>query len=226
MPSSQSELRTIAAAMGTLDVSWFDREFGPPSPGAIFDFDGVLCGPAEDLAYRLPEAPNERLALERQAREHRLVPELYKTPYLRHLVLQAELESRAELPQAGPLLLLAQQLSAERRPFFILTARSGLAAVSRVLAFLDHNSLAPQEVFFVGRVAKGRQLSLARATVPKDIPLVYFEDTVRHARNSHKQDNSGLTTVFVEWETPPWREAEALVDQTLGSGNVRIRRFG
>lgn len=43
----------------------------------------------------------------------------------------------------------------------------------------------------------------------------YFEDTVRHARNSNKQDNPAVSTVLVSWDPPPWEKAEALVSRVL-----------
>lgn len=182
----------------------FDAEFGeaPSLPVAVFDFDGVLCSPREDLVYKLPEKPDEREALSAPARYYGIDPVIYDTPYLRHLILQAILADRRTLPDLGPLLDLAAELSRARRSFFVLTARSGRAAVDRALAFLDTHRITPQEIFFVGRVAKGRQLALIRRTIPSPATLAYFEDSYRHSRNSKLQEVEGLKTIYVDWPEP------------------------
>jgi hypothetical protein len=159
------------------------------------------------------------MLLEREARRQGIDTEIYDTPYLRHLVLQAALEALGELPDAGPLLQLARELTEVRRPFFVLTARSSRAAITRMMAFLDHHRLKPQEIFCVGRVPKGRQLALVGATIPEGRRVVYFEDTVRHARNSSKQDVPVVATVHVSWNPPPWEYAEMLVARVLYSSS-------
>lgn len=217
-------MRSLDATNAYADLAGFDRDFGPPAPAAVFDFDGVLTSPIEDFAYKLPECPGERSVLEKEAARFHINADIYDTPYLRHLVLQAMLEHLGELPGKGPFLQLAQQLTKAHRPFFILTARSGQAAIRRLLSFLEHYRVEPQEVFCVGRVPKGRQLALVRATVPKGQRVVYFEDTVRHARNSSKQDNPGVITVHVSWNVPPREEARALVERVVHAcahGSVR-----
>ncbi len=215
MHSNRIRLQSLDASNAPPNLAWLDSAFGPKLPSAVFDFDGVLTSPAEDLAYKLPDHPSERAILERAAKRHGITPEIYDTPYLRHLVLQAVLEDRDELPDAGPLLPLAKELTKAHRPFFILTARSGRAAISRLMSFLDHYHLEPQEIFCVGRVPKGRQLALIGSTVLKGTRVVYFEDTVRHVRNSSKQDNPAISTVHVSWDPPPWQEAEDLVSRVL-----------
>jgi hypothetical protein len=120
-------------------------------------------------------------------------------------------------------LSLAAELSAAKRPFFVLTARSGRAAIDRALAFLDVHSVAPQEIFFVGRVAKGRQLTLTRRTIGSPTPLAYFEDSYRHSRNSKLQDVEGLETFHVYWNGRERGAAEALRRETFGWFN-RYRR--
>lgn len=215
MLSNRIGLQTIDAANAHFSLAWLEAEYGLGPQSAVFDFDGVLTSPVEDLAYKLPERSGERAILEREAKRYSIAAELYGTRYLRHLVLQAALEERGELPEAGPLMGLARELTDTRRPFFILTARSGRAAVGRLMAYLDHHGLEPQEIFCVGRVPKGRQLALVGSTVPNGTGVVYFEDTVRHARNSNKQDNPAVSTVLVSWDPPPWEEAEALVSRVL-----------
>lgn len=206
---------SLDAARARPDLWWLDREYGPGRPCAVFDFDGVLASPAEDLVYKLPERPGERGALAVQAARHGIDTEIYDTPYLRHLVLQAVLDASGELSGEGPLLPLARELTRARRPFFILTARSGRAAVQRVFSFLDWHMIQPQEVFCVGRVPKGRQLALVAGSMPDERRVVYFEDTARHARNSHKQDGAAIAAVHMVWDPLPWGEAEALVERTL-----------
>jgi hypothetical protein len=193
-------MRTFVASHSKepITLKWFDGTYGLRSslPVAVFDFDGVLCDPIEDFVYKLPEQPQERAMLAKVARHYDIDDILYDVPYLRHLVLQAILYERHVLANAGPLLGLATEMSSARRPFFILTARSGRAAIQRVFSFLDRFALTPQEVFFVGRVAKGRQIRLVRTTMPPQRRVVFFEDTVRHTVNSRRQS---IDTVRIDW---------------------------
>lgn len=208
-------MRSLDAVGARPDLRWLDREYGPGRPCTVFDFDGVLASPVEDLVYKLPERAGERGVLSAEAARYGINAEIYDTPYLRHLVLQSVLHASGELPGAGPLLPLAREMTRARHPFFILTARSGRAAVQRVFSFLDQHGLQPQEVFCVGRVPKGRQLALVAGAMPDERRVVYFEDTARHARNSHKQDGAAIATVHLVWDPLPWGEAEALVERTL-----------
>ncbi len=208
-------MRSLDAVGAHPDLRWLDHEYGPGKPCAVFDFDGVLASPAEDLVYKLPERPGERGALSVDAARHGINAEIYDTPYLRHLVLQSVLQASGELPREGPLLPLAREMTRARRPFFVLTARSGRASVQRVFSFLDRHGLQPQEVFCVGRVPKGRQLALVAGAMPDERRVVFFEDTARHVRNSHKQDGTAVAAVHMVWNPLPWAEAEALVERTL-----------
>lgn len=206
-------------------LAWMDHKFGPGEPVAVFDFDGVLSSPVEDFVYRMPEYAGERERLAGLAERHAITPDLYDTNYLRHLVVQAELHRDRVLPYPGPLLDIARDVSQAKRPFFILTARSGSAAIRRLLAFVDSYELTPQEIFCVGRVAKGRQLGIIRSTVSSGHPLVYFEDTIRHIRNSRQQDIRGFKTVHVAWAEPDWSRIEefylSLLADTIDSAEVR-----
>jgi hypothetical protein len=195
----------------------FDVEYGNSGipPVAVFDFDGVLCSPREDLVYKLPEELGERDKLEGVARHYGINPEIYDTPYLRHLTLQAILADRGIPPEPGPLLELARELSLAGRAFFILTARSGRAAIDRALGFVTAHGITPQELFFVGRVAKGRQLALIRRTIPAPITLAYFEDSYRHSRNSKLQDVEDLEPIYVDWPDPARFAPEALLAEAL-----------
>jgi hypothetical protein len=182
-----------------VSVHGFDARFSTEDGAAVavFDFDGVLCDPIEDRVYRLEEVPGEREILVAIAPRYGLDARIYDTPYLRHMLLQAILASKDELPARGPLFPLASELSAAGRPFFILTARSSVSAVKRMIGFLERHRLAPQEIFSVGRVAKGRQLSLVRKTISKLAPIIYFDDSPRHVKNSFAQDIHALETVPV-----------------------------
>ena len=215
MLSTHSGMHSLDASTAQPSLVWLYDQFGPEPPSAVFDFDGVLTSPVEDLAYKLPERPGERRLLEREARRYGIDAEIYDTPYLRHLVLQAALEALGELPDEGPLLQLARELTKAHRPFFVLTARSGRAAIARMMTYLNHHRLEPQEIFCVGRVPKGRQLALVGATTLKGRRVVYFEDTVRHARNSSKQDIPVVATVHVSWNPPHWDHAEKLVERVI-----------
>jgi hypothetical protein len=195
------------------NLSSFDATFaqGKALPVAIFDFDGVLCAPTEDLVYKLPEQPGERDRLTAIGRRYGLIGEIYDVPYLRHLLLQAILSARQMVPETGPMLPLARALTDAGRPFFVLTARSGQAAIERALGAMNSYGLVPQEIFCVGRVAKGRQLAVVRETLASEVPIVYFDDSIRHIRNSHAQDVDGLETVHVAWKRPDRRAAEDLL---------------
>ncbi|MGC1305437.1 MAG: hypothetical protein WA840_23955 [Caulobacteraceae bacterium] len=199
-------------------LSWFDGEYCSEGgqPIAIFDFDGVLCSPREDLVYKLPSPAGERETLVAWGQRHGISVDLYDTPYLRHLCLQIHLESQGSIPDRGPLLRLAIEMSNAHRPFFILTARSGVSAIRRALNFVDAHRLAPQEIFFVGRVSKGRQVALVRETVHASLPIVYFEDSLRHSRNSHAQ-SADIDTVFINWTDQDSFHASSLLDEFLAS---------
>lgn len=211
-------MTSVEATEFAPDLKWFDRTYrvGEQEPVAVFDFDGVLCAQNEDLVYKLEETKSEKPRLFAEARRFGLDPELYDVPYLRHLVLQEALQEQDILPEPGPALRLAKEMSSEGRPFFILTARSGQAAVFRALSFLRNYRLRPQEVFCVGRVAKGRQLRMVREMINERRKVVYFEDSLRHARNSRQQDFVGFEAIHLLWSEPKWDEARKLYRDALG----------
>lgn len=215
--------------------SWFG-----PDPGPfyyVFDFDGVISSETEEQIYRLPARKGERELLEKIAVHYHISPEGYDTRYLRHLVVQ-ELLLAQDIPiEPGPLTNAAKELSRVGRTFFLLTARSGRAAVMRALTFLDFHEIRPQELFFVGRAAKGRQLSLIRTSVGGG-SLIYFDDSPRHARNSRRLLVRDFETVFVDWPKKPTQAAASelyenciswftsSVDKSLGAlrGKAKRRR--
>lgn len=207
---------------GLACLTGFDRRFAcnGAAPAAIFDFDGVLCSAVEDQAYKLPELPGERARLFEIAPKYNIDPTIYDLPYLRHLLLQASLEEARVLPEVGPLISLAREMSINKRTFFVLTARSGRSAINRALAFLDQQELTPQEIFFVGRVSKGRQIAYVRRTLDWSRGLVFFDDGKRHAKNSHRQSLACVATVRVDVPASTASAARALTREFLGIGGA------
>jgi hypothetical protein len=182
----------------------------------VFDFDGVISSETEERIYRMPPRKDERELLERLARHYAIESAGYDTRYLRHLVIQEILLEKEEPVEPGPLAEAAEELTAARRPFFILTARSGRAAVKRVLSFLDAHHIRPQELFFVGRAPKGRQLALARKSIGPG-SLIYFDDSPRHTKNGRRQQMDNFETVFVTWPKEATQAAaQELYDSCLG----------
>lgn len=223
-------MHTFAATRSNepITLAWLDDTYGSrlfPAL-AIFDFDGVLSDPVEDFVYKIPEQPHERASLAQIAHHYNIDAELYDVPYLRHLILQAILFERQIVATPGPLLSLATEMSKKRRPFFILTARSGRAAIQRVFSFIDKFALTPQEVFFVGRVAKGRQLRLARTTTPPQHKIVFFEDTPRHSINSKKQSIHSFETIPINWSNYDLQKANRMWNENLEwfSHNIRTAK--
>lgn len=198
-------------------LEWLDLQFSTHNAWAVpvFDFDGVLSSPREDAVYRLAERVGERDKLMEPAQYYEIDYDLYDTPYLRHLVLQAILADLGDTPEQGPLLPLSIELSRARRPFFILTARSGIAAINRAMQFVAMHNLTPQEVFFVGRGPKDRQLALARNTINMQSKICYFEDSLEHSRSSVAQGIVGLETIHVAWKQVDHSEAELFLNGKL-----------
>ncbi len=186
---------------------------GGSSPVYVFDFDGVLISADEEHVYSLPEALGERRWLCLKAARYGIDPSLYPdTRYLRHLVFQELLAERRTLPQPGPLTAIARALSETSRPFFVLTARSGQAAIRRALGFMEAHAIRPQETFFVGRVAKGRQLAFLSSEM-SGRHLVYFDDSGRHSRNSARQVHETVRTIHVVWDAPQIGQAATLYEE-------------
>lgn len=165
----------------------------------VFDFDGVLASNREEQVYQAAPEPDERPFLDDLAQRLAIDPNLYDTRYLRHLIFQQlQLELGEEI-ESGPLLPLARQMGAQGLSYYILTARSSPSAIVRTLAFCEKHELRPQEIFFVGRVGKGRQLRLI-GSGHEGRRIVYFEDSLRHVRNSTALAHDLLTTVHVVWD--------------------------
>ena len=169
-------------------------------PGAVFvfDFDGVLISNRDEKIYQLDEFAKERSTLNKYAIANGINSNIYETQYLRHLVYQDFMLKEKILPEPGPFLSIAKELSDEQEPFFILTARSGVAAIKRAQMFIETQSLTPQEIFFIGRVPKGRQLELL-ADELEGRDVIYIDDSKRHARNSSGMNASNLVSAYVNW---------------------------
>lgn len=150
----------------------------------IFDFDGVVASGTEDQIYRRDEADGERLHLERLEDRFNLRSRDMDFRYRRHLLFQ-ELALELDLSIAkGPGFELAKWASDHAR-LFILTARSGWAATSRLRAFLSQTQLKPIDLYQVGRVHKDRQIAkLVEELSPARV--YYIEDSLAHL--SHATD--------------------------------------
>lgn len=216
-------MSTMEASEFNPNIEWFDGTYktGSEYPVAVFDFDGVICSPLENLVYQLDEYPNEKDFLGEMAKRYKLDVSLYDVRYLRHLVVQELLAERGEMPTEGPAFKLAYELSCQNRPFFILTARSGHAAINRALSFIEQNSLCPQEVFFIGRVPKGRQLRLIRKMAPESRAIVYFEDSKNHVKNSRKQNLGHFKTIYLRWDSLQSGKARSFYESIRQSGGAQ-----
>lgn len=176
----------------------------------VFDFDGVLASPVEDLVYKLPDSIDDRNLLKRSAKYFGIDYDIFDQNYLRHIILQNVLFQRERPIEVGPLCSIAADLSRNGAPIFVLSARSAPSAVNRALAFLNKHSIYPQETFFVGRVGKGRQLSMLQAQASAK-HIVYFDDSIRHSRNAYGQKTEKIVSVHLGWRQKDLRaEAVAL----------------
>lgn len=179
-----------------------DRLDYPDNAIFVFDFDGVLAHQLEDQVFRLPVENGDRerivAACDYLNIDHRLYPD---TSYLRHLAHQAS--AIMYTPDAhDPITEFARDLWKADEPFFIVTARSGLAAVSRLTAFLEDEKIHPQEVFCLGRVSKAPLIAEMRQEW-SDRPIVYFEDSKKHIDAVVALADPMITVVEVVWEQEP-----------------------
>lgn len=149
----------------------------------FFDFDGVLADQHEEKVYRLKPVNRERDFLVPRANKHGIMGDLFNTNYLRHLVYQAEyLESH---PLATPFVHFAREMV---DPFCILTARSGFHAVKRLMNFIDHHGLVPQEIFCMGPSSKAQHLRNMLRIFPEH-HLVFFDDSLEHIETASQIDD-------------------------------------
>lgn len=159
----------------------------------VFDFDGVLIHQVEDVLARKPEMDGEREQLEDIAVRYGIVPELFETPYLRHLVYQS-----MYLYEPAPPHLLLDFIQKLDDPYMILTARSGLYAIQRLIAYVEKHLLYPQEMFCVGRASKVAQLEFLLDCF-SDYTVCYFEDSQKHVDAAHALGNDRLFVTHVKW---------------------------
>lgn len=147
----------------------------------VFDFDGVLSSGLEDQLYRIEEIAGEADRLNEISEILGFSSKLYGDDprYLRHLVFQ-EAANRIDLEiEAGPFLEKAKQMAELDQPFFVLTARSGVAAVARMMKFLRSHDLFPQEIFCVGRTPKTQQLKYVAGRLSV-AAVTFIDDSSRH----------------------------------------------
>ena len=176
----------------------------------VFDFDGVLSAPDEEAIYRHPVSKKEEQLIPKVRDALGLDCRGLDLRYQRHLLFQ-EIQWRRGAPIApGPALELAAKLSRDSR-LFILTARSGVAAVRRMHDFLDRRGLHPIETFHVGRVRKSLQIMLLRREAPQ-ATIWYYEDNEKHlsavqAAHADAPDGSGrLELVLLKSDATEDRE--------------------
>ena len=192
----------------------FDRGHYPDNAIFFFDFDGVLAEQCEEKVYRLDELPMERRKLEEQAELVGIDSGLYPdTKYLRHLVYQALAYGTTPEPHMEAQ-RFACNLGNAGDPYFIVTARSGLWAVERMLNFVGLWCLNPQEVFCLGRSSKADLLAKLRTDWP-DRPFVFFEDTQKHIDACVALADPMLGIVRIDWPTCD-ANAKALRTHHLG----------
>lgn len=193
----------------------FDRSHYPADAIFFFDFDGVLATQDEEKVFRLSEVEMERRRLEEMAEfanvDHTLYP---NTGYLRHLVFQGYAwgttpEDHREAVE------FAERLELNGDPYFIITARSGLWAIRRMLDFVEEWTLHPQEVFCLGRSSKADLLAKLRLDWPER-PFVFFEDTQKHIDACVALADPLLEVIRIDWPTCT-DNAEALRHAHLGA---------
>lgn len=191
----------------------FNRADYPDNAIFFFDFDGVLAEQDEEKLFRLAETPLERDQLEQLAALVGIDHTLYVTKYLRHLIYQG-LESGNNVAMHKEADEMVGALQQAGEPFFVVTARSGLYAIERMLMTLKSRWLYPQEVFCLGRSSKADLLVKLRKEWP-DRPFVYFEDSLHHIEATKAIGDPNLTIVEVQWPACS-EKAERMRRYTLG----------
>jgi hypothetical protein len=180
----------------------------------FFDFDGVLATQCEEKIFRMDERPMERRRLEEKAVFANVDPALYpSTNYLRHMVFQSYAVGSIPDPHQEAV-SFARSLSGLGDPYFIVTARSGLWAVRRMLDFVEKEGITPQEVFCLGRASKALLLAELRKDWP-DRQFVFFEDSDHHIEACRALVDPLLEIVKIEWPVCA-QNAEALRESYLG----------
>lgn len=190
----------------------FDLAEYPQDAIFFFDFDGVLACQVEEKLFRLPAALDERVLLEKLGDEIGIDHRLYaSTEYLRHLIYQAM--ASQPVKRHRPAIDLAQSLQYDKRPYYVITSRSGLWAVERMMDLLREEALTPQEVFCLGRASKGLLLERLRKDWP-DHPFVFIEDSQHHIDAAMALGDPNLTIVQMLWDHDT-TEAKELLTSSL-----------
>lgn len=192
----------------------FDRSHYPSDAIFFFDFDGVLATQCEEKVFRLPEQPMERRRLEEMAEFAGIDARLYdNTNYLRHLVHQGYAYGTTPEPHHEAV-GFAIALGEVDDPYFIITARSGLWAVRRMIAAIDQWGIQPQETFCLGRSSKATLLDSLRTSWP-DRTFVFFEDSQHHIDACVALADPLLEIIRIDWPTCT-AKAEMMRHELLG----------
>ena len=182
----------------------------------VFDFDGVLASNAEDRIYKLQESPEENEFLHAVSAQFGVCGDTYKGDerYLRHLVYQAAALRLGRGIDPGPLAQHAAALTERARPFFVVSARSGVAAVRRMLSFLESEAIVPQEVFCVGRTPKTHQLKKVLSQVAGR-PVRFYEDSGHHVGYSKRIEGQLDVVHVTQIDARSMSEVEAQYLETM-----------
>ena len=147
----------------------------------LLDFDGVLVGDFEHKIYDIEdndESPGQKKQLKEACAVFDIRDGVTDNNYQRHLVYQAAALELGLPIEGGPYLKVAKWCDENDIVWFVVTARSGIAAVKRLYNFLNDNSLRPFEVYDIGRVLKTQQLKLILGKYDSEyhVDKVYFVD--------------------------------------------------
>lgn len=161
----------------------------------VFDFDGVLACGRYDAIYKLPVEEGEAALLDWACGHYRLNRDP-SVQYNRHAVVMAWINEQQMGTVPGPMLKKVKEAEAAGEPWFLLTARSVEDAIVLVGRYLDHNSLNPAEMFFVGRGGKTAQLTYLATSYP-DQDVIFYDDSVSHIDAAKALPLSNLKPVLV-----------------------------
>lgn len=179
----------------------------PQNPNAVFlfDFDGVIASGIEDAIYKLPTSDSELEKLHDLAQKFCMQIAEMEPRYQRHLLFQ-EAAKRIDLPiEPGPGMALAKWACGEARTF-ILTARSGWSATTRVREFIETHLKPPIELYQLGRTSKKLQVSLLCEEFPSS-PVYYIEDSFAHLADASGLDFPNLGLAYCSQEISSDRAA-------------------
>lgn len=164
-----------------------DRESGA-RPVLVLDFDGVLAGSTPDKIYRLDYDASAEIRLTEASRLLGVKTAEDDLRYRRFLTYEAAaLELKLPI-EPGPFLPVAKSCQEFGIPWFVVSARAGPAATQRLSEFLRTHELQPDNVFYVGRVSKDRQIiHVADKYKPRKIYIV--EDNPRDVNDLERNLN-------------------------------------